>query len=140
MNSKAKACAAGPCNNIIISGSRVQRKYLQTKMKRNEELFHFRSVFYFFITCHQLFIIPDLFPIFFGHVQHAETFAIMTIQVFMMHFMRPANSPYISVIAPGKPFEALMNDHIMHQEISKPVRHDPKADRLHPPYTIKRTK
>src|SRR5689334_5510346 len=74
------------------------------------------------------------------HHQHAKAFSFMTVQMLVMHFMRPADRPYISIPAFGKPFETLMGDHIMHQEISRPIRHDTKTDRLHPPNKIKCTK
>lgn len=54
----------------------------------------------------------------------------------MVHFVCPANSSYISMIAAGKPFEPLMNDHIMYKEISKAVQHNTEADGLQPPHMI----
>ena len=70
--------------------------------------------------------------------QHAEAFAIMTIEMFVMHFMRPANGTNVTVIAAGKPLESLMNDDIVHQKIPGAIRHDAKTDRLHPPFIIER--
>jgi hypothetical protein len=54
-----------------------------------------------------------------------------------MHFVRPTDSPYILIIASCKPFEPLVNDHIMYNKISKTVGHNTKTDRLHPPYLFK---
>ena len=64
----------------------------------------------------------------------------MFVQMLMMHFMCPADSPYIGIIAAGKPFEPLMNDNIMHHKIGKPIRHNTKPNGLHPPNMIKGTK
>src|SRR5258706_12788029 len=55
----------------------------------------------------------------------------------MMHFMTPADRPYISAVAPGKPFEPLVDDHIMHDKIGEPIYHDTKSYGLHPPGMIK---
>ena len=72
--------------------------------------------------------------------QHTKAFPIMTIKVFMMHFMCPANSANIPVIAAGKPLKPLMDDDIMNEKISDAISHDAKTDRLHPPYIIKSAK
>ena len=58
----------------------------------------------------------------------------------MMHFMGPADRPYIGIIAATEPFKTLMNDHIVYQEISGPVEHDTETDGLHPPDMIVGTK
>src|SRR5215204_1390524 len=52
--------------------------------------------------------------------------------MFVMHFVGPADCLYIGIIAPGKPFEALMYDHIVNNEIGKPIRHYSEPDRLQP--------
>jgi hypothetical protein len=70
------------------------------------------------------------------HIKHSEAFAMIFIEVFVMHFMRPANSPDIGIGAAREPFEALMDDHIMNNEIGEAVGHDAVTDRLHPPYMI----
>src|SRR5688572_6102072 len=50
----------------------------------------------------------------------------------MMHFVRPAYGAHISIIGAGKPFKALVNDHIVHHEISKAIGHYAKAYCLQP--------
>src|SRR5882724_3636222 len=54
--------------------------------------------------------------------------------MFMVHFMRPAYSSHIIIIAAGKPFEPLVNNYVMQQEVCKPISHNTKADCLQPPY------
>ena len=55
--------------------------------------------FHFFIAGHQFsnqFSIPPYFiPISFMNKQHTEAFSMMPIEMFVMHFMRPANGPDI---------------------------------------------
>jgi hypothetical protein len=55
-----------------------------------------------------------------------------------MHFMSPADRLYVGIIAPGKPLEALMNDHLVNHEIGKPIGHHSKPDRLQPENRINR--
>jgi hypothetical protein len=71
------------------------------------------------------------------HQQHTETFAVVPVKMFMMHFMRPADGPHIVAVAFGKPFKPLVNDHIMNQKITEAIRHNAKANGLHPPHMIK---
>jgi hypothetical protein len=63
----------------------------------------------------------------------------MFIKVFVVHLMRPTYCTHIGIIATGKPFKALVNDYIMHQEISKTVSHDTKAYSLQPVHFIYRS-
>src|SRR5687768_8973301 len=84
-------------------------------------------------------ILAYFLPVFFMDKQHSETFPLMPVEMFVMHFMGPTNSPHIGTIAAGKPFHPLVYDHVMHQEISKSIGHDTKTDRLHPPQMIERT-
>lgn len=93
-----------------------------------------RSIFHFFIAGHEFSVTADFIPVFFMHHQHPETFAVMTVEMLVMHFVCPTDGTYITAVAAGKPFEALMNDDIMYQEISETVSHDAKADGLHPPH------
>jgi hypothetical protein len=93
----------------------------------------FRSVTHFSASGHQRLIAPNFLPVFACHKQHPETFTIMPVEVFVVHFMRPSNGADIGIIAAGKPLETLMNDYIMHQEIGEAIGHDAKANRLHPP-------
>jgi hypothetical protein len=51
----------------------------------------------------------------------------------VVHFMRPADGTDISAFAAVEPFETLVDDDIMHQEISRSIGHDAKANSLHPP-------
>src|SRR5688572_15025216 len=100
------------------------------------QLISIRSISYFFITRHQLFITTDLLPVFSCNPKHTKTFTLVSVKMFMMHFMCPTDRTYISAVASCEPFETLMNDHIMYNKIRKAISHDPKTDRLHPPYMI----
>ena len=66
-------------------------------------------------------------PVLAGYQQHPETFAFMFIKMFMMHLMRPPDCFYITVVGPAEPFETLVNDHIVNQEICKTVKCNPEA-------------
>lgn len=96
--------------------------------------FFLRCIFHFFIAGHQLFVPANLVPVFFMHKQHPKTFAFVPVKMLMMHLMRPADGTDIGAVAAGEPFETLMNDNIMHQEIAKAIGHDAKADGLYPPH------
>ena len=48
--------------------------------------------------------------------------------------MSPPNSAHIDVITPGEPLESLVDEHIVHQKISRPVEYDAKSDGLQPPH------
>ena len=74
------------------------------------------------------------------YIEHPKALTLFLVQVLMVHLVCPADSSYIGVITPSKPFETLVNDHIMDHKISRSVRHNAKADGLHPPYAIKGTK
>jgi hypothetical protein len=50
--------------------------------------------------------------------------------------MCPSYGTHISIIATGKPFEPLMNDHFMNQEIGKAIQSKPGPDRYHPVHLI----
>jgi len=69
--------------------------------------------------------------------KHTEAFTFMPVEVLVVHLMGPADRTYIIAVCFAEPFEPLVNDHIVHQEISKTICHDAKTDRLHPPYIIK---
>ena len=84
----------------------------------------------------QLFFPLHLIPVFLCNQQHAKAFAFFFFQVFVVHFMRPADGFYITVITAGKPFKTLVNDYIMHQEIGKAVHRNACADTHHPPCLI----
>src|SRR6218665_1579264 len=58
----------------------------------------------------------------------------------VVHFMRPANGFYISIIAAGKPFKALMNDYFMYQKISKPIQCYSKTYGSQPIYFVLQAK
>jgi hypothetical protein len=70
------------------------------------------------------------------HEQHAKAFSFVFIQVFMVHLMCPSYGAYISAATSREPFETLMNDDIMYQEISGTIAHYAQAYGLHPPYMI----
>ncbi|WP_315820013.1 hypothetical protein [Paraflavitalea speifideaquila] len=54
----------------------------------------------------------------------------MLIKVPVVHFVGPADGANVGIVGPGKPFETLMDDNIMHQEISKAIGHDAKTNGL----------
>jgi hypothetical protein len=45
-----------------------------------------------------------------------------------MHLVCPTNRAYITVVATRKKFEALMNDHIMHNEVGQAIQRNAKAN------------
>jgi hypothetical protein len=79
----------------------------------------------------------DLIPVFFGYQQHPKTFALKFPEVFMVHLMCPPDTAYIPVVASCKKLYALVNDHIVYQEISKTIQGDPCTDRSQPVPAIK---
>ena len=85
---------------------------------------------------HQFLITANLFPILAVDVQHPETLSVFLAQMLVVHLVCPADRAYVCVPAPGKPLEALMDDHIMYHKIGKPIRHDPETDGLHPPDAV----
>ncbi len=54
--------------------------------------------------------------------------------------MCPAYGADISIAGPAEPFEALVDDHIVDEEISKAIGHHPKSDGLQPIYFIEGAK
>src|SRR5262245_52849641 len=78
------------------------------------------------------FIFPYFIPVFFIHPHHSETFAIMPVELFVMHFVRPPDSTYIRIVAPGEPFQPLVNDHFMNQEISNAIQGESGTYTDHP--------
>lgn len=78
-------------------------------------------------------------PVGFGYVEHAETFAVFFANVLVVHFVCPANGANVYVIAAGKPFEALVNNDIMHQEIRKAVHGNTEANGGRPIHTVLQT-
>jgi len=52
----------------------------------------------------------------------------MFFEVLVVHFMRPANGADIGVVAAGKPFKPLVNDHFVHQKIRDTVQCKSRAD------------
>ena len=67
---------------------------------------------------HSLSLCAQVFP---GNPQHTKTFTVLLIQMFMMHLMRPPDTSYIRIIAPGKKLYSLVNYYIMYHEICKTV-------------------
>ena len=88
----------------------------------------------------KLFMAPDFSPIFFVHEQHAKAFTLMFAEMLVVHFMCPSNRFYVGVIASAEPFESLVDDHVMDQEIGETVGHDAQSDRLFPPDIVYRAK
>ena len=58
----------------------------------------------------------------------------MLAQMLVVHFMCPAYGADIGIVASGKPFETLVDDHIMHQKVSETICHDAKTDGMKPPH------
>src|SRR5688572_16719353 len=76
-------------------------------------------------NCSDRFVLLHFLPVFFMYQQHTERFAFVFIQVPVMHFVRPPDRSYISIVRSREPFETLVNDHIVYQEIRSSVCHDP---------------
>jgi hypothetical protein len=51
----------------------------------------------------------------------------------MVHLVGPSDRTYVGIVTAGKPFETLVDDHVMDEEVGKTVSHDAEADRLLPP-------
>jgi len=69
------------------------------------------------------------------NIQHSETFALVFVQVLVVHLVGPTDGTDIGIVASRKPLESLVNDHIMDNKIRKAVGHDAKADAVEPPQT-----
>jgi hypothetical protein len=69
------------------------------------------------------------------NIKHAKTLPLVFVQVLVVHLVRPPDGTDIGIVASGKPFEPLVDDHIMDNEISKPISHDAKANGMQPPKT-----
>jgi hypothetical protein len=80
------------------------------------------------LLCVSQFVGLYFLPVFFCHEQHTETFTLILVEVFMVHFMCPSYGAYVCIIAPGKPFKPLVNDYFMHYKISKAIHSDTKAN------------
>ena len=98
--------------------------------------FSFRCIGDLLVSCHEFLVALDLLPILLRHIEHSEALAIMPVQVPVVHLMRPTDGADIGIVAPGKPSETLMNDHIMHEEVCDAIGHDPESqarlsDRCH---------
>ena len=76
-------------------------------------------------------VAPDFVPVFFADEQQAERFAVLFLTMFVVHLMRPAQGPHIAVVRPCKPFEALMNDDIVHQKVRDAIEQNAYADTYH---------
>jgi hypothetical protein len=73
-----------------------------------------------------LLLLHDFVPAYFlpiatGYYQHTKTFPILLAQMFVVHFVRPANGSNILVVTTGKPFKPLVNNYIVYQKIGCPV-------------------
>ena len=53
--------------------------------------------------------------------QHTETFAFFFSQVFVMDLMGTPDRFEVAALGLAEPFDALMDEHIMHQKISESV-------------------
>lgn len=76
----------------------------------------------------KLFACVGVFPVFEGHNQHPEVFAMLFAQVFVVHFVCPANSTHIAIIPMRPNFETLMNNNIVNQEITQAIQRNANAD------------
>jgi len=79
-------------------------------------------------------------PIFFCNVQHTKGFAVFFLQVFVVHFMGPANGFNIAVLRTGKPFYTLVDDDFVYKKIGKAISHDAKTNCLQPIDLVNGTK
>jgi hypothetical protein len=55
------------------------------------------------------------------------------VEVFVVHLVGPTDGTDIGIVAAGKPFESLVDDHIMDNKIGKAIGHDAKTDGMQPP-------
>ncbi len=55
--------------------------------------------------------------VFFCYEQHAKAFSIVLFNVFVVHFVRPANGSDVAVIAACEKPEPLVNDDVVHYKI-----------------------
>jgi len=68
-------------------------------------------------------------------IEHAKTFALVFVEVLVVHLVGPPDRTDIGIVASRKPLESLVDDHIMDNKIRKAVGHDAKADAVEPPKT-----
>jgi len=66
------------------------------------------------------------------HPEHAEGFTIMPVEVFVVHLMRPAYRTNIRIVGAGEPFQSLVDDHVVNDEICEAIGHHPKSHCLEP--------
>jgi hypothetical protein len=69
----------------------------------------------------RLFFVPEILK---WNQQHAEAFSVLGTQVLVMHLVRPAYGPQVPVVAVAHEFEALVNENIMHQEVTATIQRD----------------
>jgi len=69
------------------------------------------------------------------NIQHTETLPLVLVEVLVVHLVGPPDGTDIGIVAAGKPFESLVDDHIMDNKVGKAVGHDAKADGMQPPKT-----
>ena len=91
------------------------------------------------LRLHSPLVFPHFIPVFPGNDEHTEAFAVFFTQVFVVHLMRPADSADIAVVAAGKPFEPLVNNHFMYQEIGSSVQGDSETNGCHPVHLVLQT-
>ena len=80
----------------------------------------------------QLFFPLHLIPVFLCNQQHAKTFAFFLIQVLVVHFMCPTDGTNVGVVAPGKPFKALVDDNLVYNKIRQSVQGNTKTNCSYP--------
>lgn len=62
-----------------------------------------------------------VFKIFEGHKQHPETFAMLLVQVLVVHFVGPPDGFRVIIIGMAEEFKALVYENVMHDEIGQAI-------------------
>jgi hypothetical protein len=62
-----------------------------------------------------------------GHEEHSKTLTVFFAQVLVVNFMGLSQCPEIDIVCAGKPLEALVYQHIVHQKIGCAIGHDSEA-------------
>ena len=67
--------------------------------------------------------------VFLGYIEHPKALAILFAQVFVVYFVRPAQCQEVPHLCVSKPLEPLVDQYIVHQEVSDPIERDAHSDK-----------
>jgi len=68
------------------------------------------------------------FEIFQRNKQHSETLTVFFTEMFMMHFVCASDGSEIPVVAVAEDFKSLVNEYVVHHEITESVNGDADAN------------